>query len=80
MGFKNHLLLGNGRNGKIQFSLEDITDDKSRPYREIWAKQLAPFPIELIITTLFGLLMPPPGYLLYRRAENSARKHGSLST
>lgn len=42
--------------------------------------ELAPFPTELIITTLFGLLTPPLGYLLYRRAENYARKHGSLST
>jgi len=42
--------------------------------------ELAPFQIEFIITTLFGLIMPPLGYLLYRRAENYARKHGSLST
>jgi ABC-2 type transport system permease protein len=42
--------------------------------------ELAPFPIEFVITTLFGLLLPPLGYLLYRRAENYARKHGSLST
>ena len=42
--------------------------------------ELAPFPIEFVITTLFGLLMPPLGYLLYRRAENYARKRGSLST
>jgi ABC-2 type transport system permease protein len=42
--------------------------------------ELAPFPIELMITTLFGLIMPPLGYILYRRAENYARKHGSLST
>ena len=42
--------------------------------------ELAPFPIELVIVTLFGLIMPPLGYLLYRRAENYARKHGSLST
>jgi len=41
--------------------------------------ELAPFPLELIITILFGLLMPPLGYLLYRRAENYARRHGSLS-
>jgi ABC-2 type transport system permease protein len=41
--------------------------------------ELAPFTTELIITTLFGLIMPPLGYLLYRRAENYARKHGSLS-
>lgn len=42
--------------------------------------ELASFQTELVITTLFGLLMPPLGYLLYRRAENYARKHGSLST
>ena len=42
--------------------------------------ELAPITTELIITTLFGLIMPPVGYLLYRRAENYARKHGSLST
>lgn len=41
--------------------------------------ELAPFPIELIIVTLFGLIMPPLGYLLYRRAEHYAREHGSLS-
>jgi ABC-type polysaccharide/polyol phosphate export permease len=38
--------------------------------------ELAPFPIELIITTLFGLIMPPLGYLLYRRAENYAANMG----
>jgi hypothetical protein len=42
--------------------------------------ELAPFPIEVIIVTLFGLIMPPLGYLLYRRAEKFARKRGSLST
>lgn len=42
--------------------------------------ELAPFPVEFIITTLFGLLMPPLGYYFYRRAENYARKHGSLAT
>jgi len=42
--------------------------------------ELAPFTTEVIIVTLFGLIMPPLGYLLYRRAENYARKHGSLST
>lgn len=42
--------------------------------------ELANLTVELIITTLFGLLMPPLGYLLYRRAENYARKRGSLST
>ncbi len=42
--------------------------------------ELAPFPTEVIIVTLFGLIMPPLGYLLYRRAETYARKRGSLST
>ena len=42
--------------------------------------ELAPFPLEFTITTLFGLLMPPLGYFLYRQAENHARKRGSLST
>jgi ABC-2 type transport system permease protein len=42
--------------------------------------ELASFPIEFIITTMFGLITPPLGYFLYRRAENYARKHGSLST
>jgi ABC-2 type transport system permease protein len=42
--------------------------------------ELAPFPAEVIITTLFGLIMPIVGYLLYRRAENYARQRGSLST
>lgn len=41
--------------------------------------ELAPITTEIIITTLFGVIMPPLGYLLYRRAENYARKHGSLS-
>jgi ABC-2 type transport system permease protein len=42
--------------------------------------ELAPFPVEVVITTLFGILMPIVGYLLYRRAENYARRRGSLST
>jgi hypothetical protein len=41
--------------------------------------ELAPFNIEVIIVTIFCLVMPPLGYLLYRRAENYARKRGSLS-
>jgi hypothetical protein len=40
---------------------------------------LASFTSELIITTLFGLIMPPLGYYLDHRAEHYARKHGSLS-
>jgi ABC-2 type transport system permease protein len=42
--------------------------------------ELAPFQFELVITTLFGLFTPIMGYFLYRRAENYARKRGSLST
>jgi ABC-type polysaccharide/polyol phosphate export permease len=42
--------------------------------------ELAYFPVEVIITTLFGLIMPPLGYLPYRRAENYTRKNGGLST
>jgi ABC-2 type transport system permease protein len=41
--------------------------------------ELAPFPVEVVIVTLFGLLMPLLGYLLYRRAERYARQRGSLS-
>lgn len=41
--------------------------------------ELAPIEIELIIVTLFGLLMPFVGYRLYRRAENDARRRGSLA-
>ena len=42
--------------------------------------ELAPIQVEIVITTLFGILMPPLGYYLYRRAEGHARRHGSLST
>ena len=42
--------------------------------------ELAPFPIEVKTTTLFGLILPHLGYFPYRRAENYARKNGSLST
>ena len=41
--------------------------------------ELAPFPVEVVIVTVFGLLMPVVGYFLYRRAEASARRAGSLS-
>jgi ABC-2 type transport system permease protein len=41
--------------------------------------ELAPFPVEFWIVTLFGLLMPVLGYYLYRGAERRARKEGSLS-
>ena len=41
--------------------------------------ELAPFEIELVIVTLFGLVMPIIGYLLYRSAERYARRNGTLS-
>jgi ABC-2 type transport system permease protein len=41
--------------------------------------ELLPFAIEFWIVTAFGLLMPLLGYWLYRKAEDSARKAGSLS-
>lgn len=41
--------------------------------------ELAPLGTEIVITTLFGMLMPLLGYLVYRRAESSARRSGSLS-
>ena len=42
--------------------------------------ELAPIQTEIVIVTLFGLLMPFVGYSLYRRAEDHARRTGSLST
>lgn len=41
--------------------------------------ELAPINTELIIVTIFGNAMPIIGYLLYRAAENTARKKGSLA-
>jgi ABC-type polysaccharide/polyol phosphate export permease len=41
--------------------------------------ELASIQTETVIVTLFGLLMPVLGYGLYRRAEKSARLHGTLS-
>lgn len=41
--------------------------------------ELAPFGVELTIVTLFGLGMPVLGIWLYQRAENEARRKGSLS-
>ena len=41
--------------------------------------ELAPINTELIIISIFGLVMPPLGYWLYSRAEDHARKSGSLS-
>lgn len=41
--------------------------------------ELAPMPEEILIVTLFGILMPVLGYYLYQRAEHRARQQGSLS-
>ena len=41
--------------------------------------ELAPIGVELIVVTLFGLLMPILGLWLYRREEDRARRTGSLS-
>ncbi len=41
--------------------------------------ELAPIEVEIVIVTLFGILMPILGYWLYRREENHARRSGSLA-
>jgi len=41
--------------------------------------ELASFPIEVVIVTVFGLVMPVIGYALYRRSEKRARRVGSLA-
>jgi ABC-2 type transport system permease protein len=41
--------------------------------------ELAPIEVEIVIVTLFGILMPLVGYWLYRASERSARRSGSLS-
>ena len=41
--------------------------------------ELAPFSVELIIVTVFGILMPIVGYYLYRWSEKEARRRGNLS-
>ena len=41
--------------------------------------ELAPFQLELMIVTLFGIGMPVIGYALYRWAEGYARRTGTLS-
>ena len=41
--------------------------------------ELAPIEVELVVVTLFGLLMPVMGYGLYRYEEDRARRSGSLS-
>lgn len=42
--------------------------------------ELAPIPVEIVIVTLFGLLMPLAGYRLYKWAEDYARRAGALSS
>jgi hypothetical protein len=42
--------------------------------------ELATIEIETIIVTIFRLVMPVLGYFLYRRAEDAARRKGSLGT
>ena len=41
--------------------------------------ELAPIEVEIVIVTAFGLLMPVLGYWLYRKAEDQARRSGSLA-
>lgn len=41
--------------------------------------ELAPIETEIIVVTVFGLLMPFVGYFLYRKAEDAARRKGSLA-
>ena len=41
--------------------------------------ELAPIGVELIVVTLFGLLMPAIGFWWYQAEENRARRMGSLS-
>jgi hypothetical protein len=41
--------------------------------------ELAPIEVELVIVVAYGILMPIIGYWLYRRAEDHARRTGSLS-
>jgi ABC-2 type transport system permease protein len=40
--------------------------------------ELAPIETEILIVVIFGALMPILGYWLYRRAEDNARRSGSL--
>jgi ABC-type polysaccharide/polyol phosphate export permease len=41
--------------------------------------ELAPIGVEIVIVTLFGVIMPFLGYYLYKKAEDQARRSGSLS-
>ncbi|MBE0411979.1 MAG: ABC transporter permease [Anaerolineales bacterium] len=42
--------------------------------------ELAPIEVEIVIVTIFGIVMPYLGYALYRAAEYRARRSGSLAT
>jgi len=42
--------------------------------------ELASIEVEIVVVTVFGLLMPLLGYWLYRLAEDQARHSGGLST
>jgi ABC-type polysaccharide/polyol phosphate export permease len=41
--------------------------------------ELAPREVEIVIVTLFGILMPYVGYRAYQWAEERARRGGSLA-
>ncbi len=41
--------------------------------------ELAPIEVEIVITSLFGILMPVLGYLWYRSSEAHVRKSGGLA-
>lgn len=41
--------------------------------------ELAPIQVEVVIVTIFGILMPIAGYLMYRHEEDMARRTGSLA-
>lgn len=41
--------------------------------------ELAPIEVEIVIATLFGVLMPVVGYLMYRRSEAHVRRSGGLA-
>lgn len=41
--------------------------------------ELAPIEVEIVLVTLFGLTAPAVGYWLYKRAEQAARRAGSLA-
>jgi len=40
--------------------------------------ELAPLNVEIAVVVLFGLISPVVGYLIYKRAERSARRQGNL--